>query len=129
MIFNHCAGATNAALLVQCPRTFMAFCVDTSREVTSKKKVKLLPSYRSCLNAERRLEYEIDFIIIIRLLFLNCYQISQATQLEGIKCKNSHLLSDTYFIDRNREKKIRAIHSGSFWIKNISVFSALKLSK
>ena len=54
---------------------------------------------------ERRLEYEIDFIIIIRLLFLNCYQISQATQLEGIKCKNSHLLSDTYFIDRNREKK------------------------
>ena len=117
MIFNHCAGATNAALLVQCPRTFMAFCVDTSREVTSKKKVKLLPSYRSCLNAERRLEYEIDFIIIIRLLFLNYYyQISQATQLEGIKCKNSHLLSDTYFIDRSW-KKIRAIRSGTFSIR------------
>ena len=123
MIFNHCAGATNAALLVQCPRTFMAFCVDTSREVTSKKKVKLLPSYRSCLNAERRLEYEIDFIIIIRLLFLNCYQISQATQLEGIKCKNSHLLSDTYFIDRNREKKSERYTAVVFGLKYLSFFS------
>ena len=124
--WNECSALRAAHCCVPCTNhaqvPFMAFCVyGRSRW---KRKWNCVALYVTPLFAPRapqrcstefNFEWsvkgitEIDFII---RLFSEpgSYQISQATQLEGIKCKNSHL-SDTYFIDRGKSERYTAVVS------------------
>ena len=120
--WNECSALRAAHCCVPCTNhaqvPFMAFCVyGRSRW---KRKWNCVALYVTPLSAPRAPQRRVQLWVECQgnnrnwlhhssLLQLR-YQISQATQLEGIKCKNSHL-SDTYFIERGKSERYTAVVS------------------